>query len=91
MRYVWRAVRPVPALGVSPGDRLVYDPALADPWVVLRPVTVDPGTVADAERSGALEVMPAAASAPAVRLRLVPRGPGHPSAGRRSSGGPEAA
>jgi hypothetical protein len=67
MRLAWQCRTAVPHLHIVPGDILVYQPANRHyPYMVCRPVTVDPGAIMGAEYRGELEPLhatPAAASA----------------------------
>lgn len=53
MKLVWRCAKTVPHLHIAPGDLLVYQPDNRRyPYMVCRPVKVDPGAIMAAEFAG---------------------------------------
>lgn len=42
MRYVYSVVAPVPESDLRPGDVVIHDPAEAEPFLLVRPITRPP-------------------------------------------------
>jgi hypothetical protein len=71
MRYLYRASRDLPHLGLAPGDVLVWEPGGEYPYLRYHAVSPDPGAVLAAEQAGDLVPLNDP-HRPAVVLRLIP-------------------
>lgn len=71
----WVAVASIPALGIEPGDVVVYNPSLTAPFTITRPIDATPLDMLSQCPSGALLPYPLSAACdaapPAPRLRLL--------------------